>query len=76
MLQRRKAFGEMAGYHREKGGHTPPRNKEIIMHTITYRRKHDGEEVMWQSNDINEVFVKIADLAKEGYKFEHIYEEL
>ena len=71
----RQGFGAMAGYHREKGGHTPMRNKGKQMHTITYRRKHDGKEVMWQSNNIAEVFTKIKDLTNEGYKFEHIYEE-
>ena len=71
----RQGFGEMAGYHRGQGGCTPTRNKGRTMHTITYRRKHDGKEVMWQSNNITEVFTKIKDLTNEGYKFEHIYEE-
>jgi len=45
------------------------------MHTITYRRKHDGKEVMWHSKDIDEVFKMIKTLTKEEYKFEHIYED-
>ena len=75
MLKRHNASGEMAGYHRVKGGRTPIRNKGITMHTITYRRKHDNEEVMCHSEDITEVFKMIETLTSEGYKFEHIFEE-
>ena len=65
----------MAGYHRVKGGHTPTWNKDITMHTITYRRHHDGKEVTFQTEDINEVFKLLVILKDDGYKFEHIYEE-
>ena len=51
------------------------RNKDITMHTITYRRHHDGKEVKFQSEDINEVFKLLVILKDDGYKFEHIYEE-